>query len=380
MERNGKKTVMVVDDNPVTRSTIETVLEDQFEVIQAESGADCLMQVATFPPDLILLDIEMPGLDGYQTCEKLRQTHSMPIVFVSARGSVDERVKAFQVGGDDFIVKPFDGEILFHKVQRILAPHTLAATLEVQKDTMQAMAMDLLAITVEGKELLNFVIDSLNCQHFEDLADRTVDLMKRYGLDCILEIRHSEGISRRTTSNGISPLDESLLGNLPDQIGLFAFKQRLLINQHSVSLMVPNMPTAPETADRLKNNLLTVVSAIESLVSTISMRRDAALTTESLQVAALNAHEATRGLQNDYHQQQTDTQILLYGLIEKMEKSYFSLGLTEGQEARISNLLRSEANEILDLFRHGSEALDVKFSAVMDALAPSKKDTGDVWL
>lgn len=380
MQVNNKKKVMIVDDNPVTRAAIEELLEDQFEVIFAESGSDCLMQLMMSVPDLILLDIEMPGLDGYETCRKLRETYSMPIVFLSAHGTLEERLKAFEVGGDDFVVKPFDGEILLYKIQRILAPYERVADLDVQQKTMQTMATDLLAISVEGKDLLNFVIENLNCQHYEDLADSVVRLVRRYGVDCLVELRHTDGDYQRSTRDSISSLESSLLGNRPEQIGLFAFKRRLLINRENVSLLVPNMPEDIDITERLKSNLMTLAASLESLVHTISMRRDSALTTENLQVAALNAHEATRSLQNDYHQQQADTQILLHNLIEKMEKSYFSLGLTEAQEVRISNLLRNESNQILDLFRHGAQALDIKFSAIMDSLAPPKKDAGDVWL
>ena len=73
MENSSRKTIMVVDDNPVTRATIETLLEDRYNILNAENGADCLMQVEAFQPDLILLDIEMPALNGYQTCLKLRE-------------------------------------------------------------------------------------------------------------------------------------------------------------------------------------------------------------------------------------------------------------------------------------------------------------------
>jgi CheY-like chemotaxis protein len=381
VQKNGRNSVLVVEDNPVMRLTIHLVLEDTYEVLEAESGADCLMQVAQFVPDLILMDIEMPGMDGYQACQNLREDgYNMPIVFVSTKGSVSERLRAFELGADDFVVKPFDGEILLHKVNRILAPHVKTSELALEKKTMQSMAMELLTINGEGKELIGFLIKHLNCQHYEDLAKSFVALIRGYGIDCLFEIRHADGVTRQKIGDSISSLDESLLGGTEQQLGLFFYKGRLLINSHTISLLIPNMPEQQDLAVRLKDNLVTLINATESLVHSISIRREATLTTESLQVAALNAHETTAGLHSAYHQQQADTQILLHGLIEKVEKQYFSMGLTESQEARISNILRHEAGEILDLFRHGAESLEERFSSIMSALAPAKKDSGDVWL
>ncbi len=267
-------------------------------------------------------------------------------------------------------------------MDRVLAPHLKVEALSVEKDAMQSMALDLLRITNEDRNLMGYVLGNLDCQHHENLADSFIMAVAKNGLDCQLEIRHADGVAvtQRATHGIISPLEASLFSNRPEQSGVFVFKRRLLINRHDVSVLITNFPENSDTAERLKANLVILVEATEHLINTVSMRRTATLTTESLQVAALNAHETTRNLQENYHQQQADTQILLYGLIEKVEKSYFSMGLTEGQEARISHILRHEAEEVLDLFRHGAEKLDLKFSEIMSVLSPPKKDTGDVWL
>ena len=375
-----KAKILIVDDDPVVQTGLSIVLEDDFDVSIAEDGASCLMQLAEMTPALIFLDIEMPGISGYETCRKIREHSATPIIFVSSRDTLEERLHAFEVGGNDFIQKPFEGEILLAKARRILALASRAEILAVEKAAMQKMALDLLAVNGDGNMLLNFMRDNLGCLHFEDLANSVLQHIQGYGQDCQIQLRHAEGVITLVSGPAPSALEESILAKGMEQPGIFVFKQRLLINCPNISVLIPNLPTDPDAFYRLKSNLITLTEATETIIQTVTVRRDATITTEQLQVAALDAHEATCGLQSDYHKQQADTQLLLHGLIDKLESSYFSLGLTEAQEERISNLLRAEAEAVMELFQHGGEALDWKFAQILEALVPPKKDQGDIWL
>jgi CheY-like chemotaxis protein len=114
-------TVMVVDDTRVGRMLVESVLRaDGHMVIEAESGMEALEMLDQIRPDLIILDVRMPGMDGFELCERLRkkaETRRTPVVFLSAACSIEERVKGLSVGGDDFIRKPFDGAELVARVK-----------------------------------------------------------------------------------------------------------------------------------------------------------------------------------------------------------------------------------------------------------------------
>lgn len=375
-----KNKVLVVDDDPVIQIGLSAVLEDDYEVLIAEDGASCLMQMEAETPDLILLDIDMPGLSGYDTCQKIRQRSTTPIIFVSSRDTLDERLHAFEVGGNDFIQKPFEAEILLVKVQRMLALSRHAEMLAVEKDAMQKMALDLLAVHGDGNMLLDFMRDNLGCLHYEDLAHSVLALIQGYGLDCQIQLRHEHGVISEAVGQEPSALEASILAKGMEQPGVFVFKQRLLVNCPNISLLVPNMPADQEAFFRLKSNLITLIEAAQTIIQTVKVRREASASTEQLQVVALDAHEAIASLQNDYHQQQADTQIVLHDLIAKLEGSYFSLGLTEAQEERISLLLREETEAVMDLFQRGGAALDGKFIQILDVLVPRKKTQDDIWL
>lgn len=114
-------TVLVVDDSRVGRMAVESVLKAEgHRVIDAESGAEALEVLEQMRPDLIVLDVRMPGMDGFELCERIRgksDLRRIPIDFLSAACSIDERSRGLQVGGDDFLRKPFEPEELAARVK-----------------------------------------------------------------------------------------------------------------------------------------------------------------------------------------------------------------------------------------------------------------------
>ena len=113
--------VMIVDDDPFIRQLVARILADSnYQVIEASSGAEGLAKAETEQPDLILLDLNMPGMDGYEACKRMRQlptTANVPIVILSAMDQLDEKVHGFRVGADDYITKPIDSRELFLRIE-----------------------------------------------------------------------------------------------------------------------------------------------------------------------------------------------------------------------------------------------------------------------
>lgn len=130
----SKPNILLVDDSPNNLATLSRMLSDQgYYVRQAINGNVALTAARTVLPDLILLDIRMPGLDGYEVCHQLKadeNTRNIPILFLSALDDPDDKVKAFEVGGVDYITKPFQGEEVLARVRTHLAVQQLQQHLE----------------------------------------------------------------------------------------------------------------------------------------------------------------------------------------------------------------------------------------------------------
>lgn len=125
--------VLIVDDDMVNTMIIQEILEDIYELKSVENGEAALACVETFAPDLILLDIMMPGMDGYEVCRHLknnRNTEHIPIIFLTARITTESKVKGFAEGGADYVTKPFEPEELLARVKTHIQLRQALITIE----------------------------------------------------------------------------------------------------------------------------------------------------------------------------------------------------------------------------------------------------------
>jgi len=120
MSEIKKHVVLIADDNPDNLRLLENIfVEQNFSVRAVTDGEAALSSAIKSLPDIILLDVHMPVLDGYQTCRELKHnqaTHDIPIIFISALSESFNKVKAFEIGGDDYLTKPIYKEELLARV------------------------------------------------------------------------------------------------------------------------------------------------------------------------------------------------------------------------------------------------------------------------
>ncbi len=114
-------TILVVDDDPKIRSVLSRGLRFEGYTVQvAEDGATALQVARTDPPDLVLLDVMLPGMDGLELCARLRRGLSVPILMLTARDAVPDRIAGLDSGADDYLVKPFDFDELLARIRALL--------------------------------------------------------------------------------------------------------------------------------------------------------------------------------------------------------------------------------------------------------------------
>ncbi len=116
-----KQKLLIVDDDVNIAELIELYLTKEcFQCELAFDGEMALKKCASFKPDLILLDIMLPGIDGYDVCREIRKNSSVPIIMLSAKGEVFDKVLGLELGADDYIIKPFDSKELVARVKAVL--------------------------------------------------------------------------------------------------------------------------------------------------------------------------------------------------------------------------------------------------------------------
>ena len=132
-EGQKKNKILVVDDNSVNLLLLSNLLRKDYSVYLASSGELALEFIQSTLPDLILLDIQMPGMDGFEVCQRLKvndRTHSIPVIFISILENEHDKVKGFQLGAVDYILKPFQPEEVLARVQNHLHLRELTERLE----------------------------------------------------------------------------------------------------------------------------------------------------------------------------------------------------------------------------------------------------------
>ncbi|UER67593.1 diguanylate cyclase [Borrelia sp. BU AG58] len=112
--------LLLVDDTPTNLDLLIDILQDEYEIRVAVNGFDALKQVKFDSPDLILLDVLLPDISGYEVCKRLKgdpETRDIPVIFISSRDSTDAQLEGFNVGGVDYILKPFNSRIIDARIK-----------------------------------------------------------------------------------------------------------------------------------------------------------------------------------------------------------------------------------------------------------------------
>lgn len=130
--------ILIVDDNPEIREIIEILLSGEgFQTVQAKDGLDALKLLETQSFDLIILDIMMPHMNGYQTCLEIRKQSNAPILFLSARTKESDKTLGFSSGGDDYLAKPFSYNELISRVKALIRRYQVYRGKEIPEKPLQ---------------------------------------------------------------------------------------------------------------------------------------------------------------------------------------------------------------------------------------------------
>lgn len=134
----NKKRVLIVDDDENIAELVSLYLmKECFDTEISLNGEDAIEKTKTYNPHLILLDIMLPGMDGYDVCREIRKTSNVPIIMLSAKGEIFDKVLGLKIGADDYIVKPFDSNELVARVQAILRRGAQVEEEEVEEKAVE---------------------------------------------------------------------------------------------------------------------------------------------------------------------------------------------------------------------------------------------------
>ncbi len=145
----GKQKILIVDDDENIAELISLYLTKEcFDTKIVYNGEDALAAFETYQPNLILLDLMLPGIDGYQVCREVRARSSVPVIMLSAKGEVFDKVLGLELGADDYIMKPFDSKEMVARVRAVLRRYNPAKPEEADKNRTKSVQYDGLEINL----------------------------------------------------------------------------------------------------------------------------------------------------------------------------------------------------------------------------------------
>ncbi len=366
-----KASILYVDDEPVNLIIMEELLRNNYALNTVKSGESCLEQVGLQKPDLILLDVNMPKMDGLETCERLKtdtDTAEIPIIFVSALASHEELMAGYEAGGDDYITKPFSQEILQKKVQIVLASQQRKRELEQISDR----AVEALKDNLTNTEMLGMVVQFLHrCQRIDDVDDlvnNVFDCLREFELESSLLIQ-AEPENRVWFSDGIDrPMESQILESLRGQDRVLSFGTRLAINSDHVTLLVRKLPSGQEEIENLRHQLVIMIEGLDTRLHAMQ----AEMLFDSRRELLVQVLESTRdklGEIDEQHKRQT----LVASEIatetgNELERSMLRLDLTEQQKKALLKIIDSSVSKIKSVDDEDCK-LEDQFDAIIDDLS-----------
>ena len=175
--------ILIVDDDPDIRKVLYMLLRDSYEVAEAADGASALRYIEAHPEtDLVVLDVMMPGMDGFETCDGIRAMSNMPILFLTAKSGEADRLCAYRSGGDDFLPKPFSQVEFLAKVSSLLRRWKQYRGKPAPAMAIEGLEVDLAghSVTSGGKEVPLTDTEFAILEHLLKNRGRTVTAADMY--------------------------------------------------------------------------------------------------------------------------------------------------------------------------------------------------------
>jgi CheY-like chemotaxis protein len=296
--------ILVVDDQQANLESLQLILKFNYQVTLASSGQACLDHLASATPDLILLDVDMPMMDGLTVCRMIKAnpaTSEIPVIFVSALSRLSERLAGYRAGADDYISKPYDAEELLLKIRIALNNRYDLETAQQRSVVIREEMEESQALSTELGEIAKFIGGTLECDDVRSLGEQMLVSLERFGLRVIVRMIPNGHYFSHAGEVGI--LDQEMMESMYEKGRTVDFGQRTLINTESVSLLVRNMPIHDaDRYQRWKANVKLMVEVVNQRISDVQRLIDKQGERERLEPLISTLHQLIETVQERGHE------------------------------------------------------------------------------
>ena len=258
--------ILVVEDDATVQLLLKTMLSAH-RLTVVGSGEEGV-EAATQGPDLVILDIGLPGIDGYETCRQLRAselTRNTPIIFLSSYSALEDRLQAYGAGGNDYISKPFDTIELHNKIDFLsqLFKRQRDTHRELQDSHRMVMGIQTAAAKLQG--ISRFIQSTLYCHDIDTLLHHFFVAAREIGLSCVLRIDSVSGIKTRSSDGKCSALEREILDMSSNMDRIHSFgEDRAIFRWGHATLLVRQVKDMIDTAAIFMDALEAGIKAVDT--------------------------------------------------------------------------------------------------------------------
>jgi len=356
---NTRPNLLVVDDEVMNQNIILDLLEDEFEVEFVCNGRECLDSVKQSRPDLILLDVNMPVLNGLDTCKHLRserEYEDLPIIFISALASAQERLAGYHAGGDDYLTKPFEEEELKAKISLLLKVEDNKS--RSKEEVRNAMGTAMTALTSSGElgAVFHFMKSLLTENNLNAILALVKEALSSFNLEACIMLAHTMPSVYFSTNNKIRPIEQDVLREMHLGGKIIEFSNRAIFNSEHAAILIKDFPEDEDTKARYKDHLFIIIEALEEKlkqrVADFKQQQHFRLLENTIKVVALRLQEVKK---SSHHHSVQNTKIL-GGLSKDMENSLMKLDLDEDNEKHFRQNILTTENKLNKVYEDGKQA------------------------
>ncbi|MBV1873820.1 MAG: response regulator [Gammaproteobacteria bacterium] len=349
-----KSTVLIVDDDKFIQKFITKTLASEFTTHCASNAEEALQYAASLNPDIILLDIEMPGMNGYETCDALKQhnsTQDIPVIFLSSKTEIREKMLGYEVGGVDFISKPCEQEELIAKLKVYTGQRTTSRELERKAENASKTALSAMTGNSELGQVIQFMEGIHEISTFQALADHFFQLTNTLSLNSCLLFCTAEGDIFVSSTGVTSAIEKDLIPGL-HKVGrrFHDFGTRTQINYPRAALLIKNMPVKNrEKYGRIKDLLPAALSAVDAKIKSLDAELALVKQSNNLQVTLNNVNDTLTTLADSMTSNQDEIIQIMKEMLTELEQHLPRMGLEDDQESYLIARIDKAINNSLDV-------------------------------
>ncbi len=329
--------VLIIDDDRFTQNVLSRSLFKEYETRTADNGAIGIKVAESWHPDIILLDVEMPGKNGYEVCDIIKRTpctQDIPVIFLSGNSSTRERMLGFEVGAEDYLTKPCEPDFLIKKIAKISSIHSQKKQWVHEAKTAQATALEAMSTSFELGKAIRLVENSYTLASFDDLARHLMASVNELGLQTSVMFKTHEG-ERFYSDNApsLSPIEEDLLRMMHSEKRFIDFGNRTIINYTSVALLIKNMPLDDRPRyGRLKDTLPFLLGACDAKIRVLNAETAFRQQNEHLSRSILSIQSLLSHVSRAVSDSQLTVKNIMLNLTSELSLHLHKMGLEGDQE------------------------------------------------